>query len=148
MLDFYYEGGDISGTQNMMVVHLFSDSIATGMGTGMGFNASIRYKIIDHQDCKNWLEINPSNRLGKLVSPRYPNFYNKSGASCSWVLFIPQSNIDSIIMKFVSINVRISLLHWTWFLHQGEPKNILGVKKMGIKNDRYLLKKRACLIIV
>ena len=102
-LDFYYEGGNISGTQNKMVLHFLSDSI----DTGMGFNASIRYMIID-QDCKNWLKINPNNRLGKLVSPNYPDFYKKSGASCSWVLFIPQLNIDSIIMTFVSINVRIS----------------------------------------
>ena len=103
-LDFYYEGGSISGTQNLMTLHFLSGSI----DTAMGFNASIKYKIID-QECKNWLEISSANRSGKLVSPYYPDFYNKS-ASCSWILFVPQNNIDSIIMTFVTLNVRILII--------------------------------------
>ena len=104
-LDFYYEGGSISGTQNLMILHFVSGG---SIDTAMGFNASIKYKIID-QECKNWLEISSANRSGKLVSPYYPDFYNKS-ASCSWILFVPQNNIDSIIMTFVALNVRILII--------------------------------------
>ena len=103
-LDFYYERGSISGTQNVMILHFFSGSV----DTAMGYNASIEYKIVD-QECKNWLEISSTNRLGKLVSPYYPDFYNKS-ASCSWILSVPQTNIDSIIMTFVTLTVRILII--------------------------------------
>ena len=104
-LDFYYEGGSISGTQNLMILHFVSGG---SIDTAMGFNASIKYKIID-QECKNWLEISSANRSGKLVSPYYPDFYNKS-ASCSWILSVPQTNIDSIIMTFVTLTVRILII--------------------------------------
>ena len=103
-LDFYYEGGSISGTQNLMTLHFLSGSI----DTAMGFNASIKYKIVD-QECKTWLEISPTTRLGKLVSPNYPGFYKKN-ASCLWILFVPQANIDSIIMTFVTLTVRIVII--------------------------------------
>ena len=92
-------GRSISTTQNNMVVQFFTDNF----GTATGFNASIHYTLKD-ATCEPWLKISFSERIGKLESPYYPDLFNNS-ASCNWLLFIPQSNIENITLEFETLAV-------------------------------------------
>ena len=94
-----HDGRSISTKQNIMVFQFFTDN----HGTATGFNASIHYTLKD-ATCKTWLNISFSERIGKLESPYYPDLFNKS-ASCNWLLFIPQSNIETITLEFEALVV-------------------------------------------
>lgn len=102
--DSYGKNVSVSGMQNGMLLQFLTDY----SGAGKGFNASIHFNLND-KTCKEWLNISFSDRTGRLESPNYPDLFNNSGI-CTWLIFIPQSNIQAITMEFEALTVSLHII--------------------------------------